>query len=213
MISDITSPVVQSVQGTDVTIALLLSVLGFGIGLWFTRAFWMDAATGETTTLLKRVQVGVLFILCGSVPGTVQAVAISKVGGVLSMAAFAGLFGLGLIVGYFLPQRFVATEVFANALSIRIRTGAGRPTPVEVFAFTNKFGSSKACYLLHLNEADLDRLFTIGIEQMTKIKRTLNLLESSVLLDILCGVPVTQAARDYGQSTRGVITILAKAFL
>jgi hypothetical protein len=101
--------------------------------------------------------------------------------------------------------------VFASALSIRIRAGAGSPTPFEVFAFATKFGPPKAGKLLHLKEADLDRLFKIGIDKFGTVMSRLSPLESAVLLDILCGVPITQVARDYGQSTEDVIAILAKA--
>jgi hypothetical protein len=203
---------VPSLQEVDFLVAVLLAFLGFAIGLWFTRVFWMDGTSGQATTLWNRVISGVLFILTGSVPGAIQAIAFSAVGGVLSIAGFVGFFGVGLIVGYFLPQRFVATDVFARALSVRIVAGAGQPTPVEVFAFTTKFGSSKACSLLNQDETNLGRLFAIGIEQMQSVMETLSLVESSLILDVLCGVPITQVARDYGKSPVEVVRSLAKAF-
>src|SRR5689334_4848740 len=149
------------ITSTDIAVASLLGVLGFAIGMWFTRVFWMDASTGQPTTLWDRIRAGVLFILTGSVPGAVQAIALNAAAGVLTIAAFCGAFGLGLLIGYFLPQRFLATDIFATALSLRIRTGSGRPTPVEVFAFATKFGPPKACSLLHLDEAELEHLFDI----------------------------------------------------
>jgi hypothetical protein len=90
------------------------------------------------------------FIVSGTVPGAIQTVAFSKVGGVLSIAAFYGGYGVGLLIGYFREERIFATDIFATALSFRIRAGAGKPTPVEVFAFATKFGTPKACSLLHL---------------------------------------------------------------
>ena len=131
---------VVPITSIDIAIASLVCVLGFAIGLWFTRVFWMDASAGQATTLWDRIKAGILFILTGSVPGAIQAIAMNPSAGVLTIAAFCGAFGLGLVLGYFLPQRYLATDVFATALSLRIRTGSGRPTPAEVFAFSTKFG-------------------------------------------------------------------------
>jgi hypothetical protein len=208
-----TSAPADPIGAVEIVIALLMAPLGVGIGIWFTRVFWMDASTGQPTPLWNRIQAGVLFFLSGSVPGAIQTfLASNKESGVLTMACLIGFYGFGLILGYFLPQRFVATDVFASALSSRILGGAGRPTPVEVFAFTTKFGSKRACSLLHLSDDELDHLFKIGIDQFSAVIPTLSSLESSIVLEVLCGVPITQTARDFGRSTDQVVAVLKKAF-
>lgn len=204
------SLIVGLIGEIDAVVALLVALLGIAIGLWFTRVFWIDQSTGQATTLFSRVRVGVLFILTGAVPGAIQTLAFNPAGGVLTMASFFGGFGAGLILGYFLPQRSLAQDVFLLALSTRIRMGAGNPTPMEVFAFSNKVGPEKAQKLLGLDDGRFSTSFALGTAQLGLIFATAEPLDVAVMLDAICGVPATMLARDYDLSVRQVVLILAK---
>jgi len=109
----------------------------------------------QPTTLWDRIKAGVLFILTGSVPGAVQAIA--------SMPPWRTHDGRVLrrirlwvwTLGYFLPQRSWRLTFSLPHCRFGFAPGSGRPTPVEVFAFRDEVRSAEGVRVVHLERGNL----------------------------------------------------------
>lgn len=189
--------------------AVALGLLGLGVGIWFTRVFWMDRISGRPKPLFERVMAGVAFLLTGSIPAAIEA--FTKDGGSFTTSMFglvAGA-GLGLVLGYFMREGNSARDMFSDALSLRVRTGGGQPTPLEVFAFGMSLGAGRAKEMLDLDDREYEQKFTAGTNLLADSFTNSTEVERAAILAALTGVPVSQVARDWGMTPGQVAGLLA----
>jgi hypothetical protein len=94
------------------------------------------------------------------------------------------------------------------ALSMRVRVAGGMPQPMEVFAIGDEVGSESAKRLLGLDDTQFSNLFALGASHLNPVFTAAPPLDVAVMTKALCGVPVTQLARDYGVSVQQVVDML-----